>query len=122
VQNGSPITTYDCDSGTNYQRWDTSVGDVNQAGLEKGYIVKRAGSNYCLDAYNPQSGTTAYGWECTPTVQNHNWLYDWDSKLLRQAGTTQCLAKYQPSNNTSVNTWTCNTNDPNLKWDAIRVY
>jgi Ricin-type beta-trefoil lectin domain len=112
---GSKVDTWTCNTGDNDQIFEAIPGQNGS------YAYRKIGTNKCIDAWNPSNGTLVYAWSCDFNASNHNWYYDWNTKMLSQRNTNQCLARGNPVNYSRVNTWGCNNSDGNLKWDAIQV-
>lgn len=112
---GSKVDTWNCNTGDNDQIFEAIPGQNGS------FAYKKIGTNKCIDAWNPSNGTVVYAWTCDNNASNHNWYYDWSSKMFQQRNTSQCLARGNPVDGSRINTWGCNNNDGNLKWDAIQI-
>ena len=92
--------------------WDwVSSGNSNA-------MIRRSGTNSCLDAYNPSNGRDVYTWQCDPNASNHNWYYNSSTKQIKNMSNTNfCIDAYNPSNGRKVYTYQCD-NSNNQKWEA----
>ncbi len=115
VYDGTPIYTWECNFSNSNQIFNAIPSPYG------GNAFQRMNTNKCIDAWSPYNGRPVYGWECDINASNHNWYYDWNTKMIQQRNTNQCLAKWNPNNGSQINTSTCNQFDGNLKWDAIQV-
>lgn len=113
--NGSKVDTWTCNTGDNDQIFEAIPGQNGS------YAYRKIGTNFCIDAWNPSNNTSVYAWPCDYNASNHNWYYNWSTKMFQERNTSQCLARYQPTNGTQLVTWNCNNSDGNLMWDAIQV-
>jgi Peptidase family M23/Ricin-type beta-trefoil lectin domain len=113
--NYSKVDTWTCNSSDNDQIFEAVPG-VNGS-----FAYRRIGTNFCVDAWNPSNNTSVYAWTCDYNASNHNWYYNWSSKMFQQRNTSQCLAKWNPTTGSQINTWGCNNSDGNLMWDAVQV-
>jgi hypothetical protein len=112
---GSIVDTWSCDPNDSDQIFEAIPGQNGS------FAYRRIGTNKCIDAYSPYNNRPVYAWTCDYNASNHNWYYNWSSKMFQQRNTSQCLAKWKPSSGSQINTWGCNNYDGNLMWDAIQV-
>lgn len=102
-----------------------SVGIVKVVQASSAQMLKRAGSNFCLNANRPGQGTTVNLWGCDSNDPDQKWekvpvTTGTNTKLMiKRVGSDFCLNAYRPGQSSKVNLWKCDVNDPDQKWEDI---
>jgi hypothetical protein len=88
-------------------------------------MLKRIGSNFCLNAHNPRNESTVNLWGCDSNDPDQKWekipittgtTTQW---MIKRVGSNFCLNAHNPRNESTVNLWRCDSNDPDQKWEEI---
>lgn len=112
IPTGSLVFLWDLD-GTEDQNWQFApqrgTGNATQ------YLVRRAGTNMCLNAYQPSQQSTVNVYSCDGNDSDQLWqLIPQGGKvaLLQLVNTPAlCLNAYQPSQNSRINLYSCDASD-----------
>lgn len=115
---GRELTMWKYNRSDADQFWDL-IAPGKYGGSNKGWMLRRKGTVYCVNAAYLYSQAPVNMWRCNPADADQQ--FDMLSapsgyKMFRRQNTRYCLNAYAPRNYSRVNLYTCNPADADQKF------
>jgi Ricin-type beta-trefoil lectin domain len=119
---GSRVNLWTCNKNDPDQKWERILLLPDGVNDNK-FLVRRVGTNLCLNAYQPRNESVVNLWNCDKNDPDQKWenigFGEVNAELMKRAGTNLCLNAHKPRNESVVNLWTCDQNDIDQIWKNI---
>jgi Ricin-type beta-trefoil lectin domain len=118
--NFSGIDVNPCNASQN-QKWYFDLGIARQEvpTANPKFLLKRIGTNQCLNVNSPYDNKYIGTWDCNSADQDQLWEAinsNGGGLNFRRLYTNQCVDAFNPYNNRVVYSWTCDNNASNHAW------